>query len=186
MNICLVLTLALFADFAMGDIDMCFMENQTKNYELRTFVNHYPEKNHIYFGVKACPEGSLEIAAYFGNYFGIMFGTEGLKTAAVHVRKHINGLPDTVWSSEQVMLNCNEMKYFWMKWSEGELSIGQGLELGSRTLYTFNDVDVRPELYAAFVHIVYRGTAEFENQCAGALKDQLAVHNSYSNRTLIE
>jgi hypothetical protein len=63
------------------------------------------------------------------------------------------------------MLNCNEVKYFWMKWSEGELAIGQGLELGSRTLYTINDADVRPELYASHVHVVYRGTAEFENQC---------------------
>ncbi|ELU17126.1 hypothetical protein CAPTEDRAFT_217149 [Capitella teleta] len=173
MKICLVLTLALVADFAMGDIDMCFMEKQTKT-ELRTFVNHYPENNHVYFGVKSCPENRLEIGAtFFRYYFSIKFGRTKTETGAVRINKYDGGGIITKWSSEQVMLNCDEVKYFWMKWSKGELAIGQGLELGSRTLYTFNDADVRSELYSGLVHVVYKGTAEFENQCGILFKKHL-------------
>ncbi|ELU09687.1 hypothetical protein CAPTEDRAFT_208341 [Capitella teleta] len=118
MKIFLVLTLALVADFAM-------------------------ENNHTYFGAKACLEDVPLIAAAFGNpayYFLIQFGKVSESSAAVQIKKD-KDTSQTLWSSKQVMLNCNEVKYFWMKWSEGELAIGQGLELGSRTLYTFNDAD---------------------------------------------
>ncbi|ELT96413.1 hypothetical protein CAPTEDRAFT_203050 [Capitella teleta] len=139
MKIFLVLTLALFADFAMGDIDMCYMERQTVNNI--TLVNHYPENNYIYFGIVACPEALLELVGNFNFYYSIRLGQEKLKTAAVQIMKYTAGGLDVLWSSDQVLLNCNEVKYFWMKWSEGELAIGQGLELGSRTLYTINDAD---------------------------------------------
>ncbi|ELU05482.1 hypothetical protein CAPTEDRAFT_207295 [Capitella teleta] len=169
MKIFLVLTVALVADFAMGDIDMCFMEKQTEVFKIRTFVDHYPENNHTYFGVKACPEDVPLIGATFGNpayYFFIIFGKVFGSPAAVQIMiEKEKGQPQILWFSKQVMLNCNEVKYFWMKWSEGELAIGQGLELGSRTLYTINDADVRPELYSSLIYMLREGTAEFENQC---------------------
>ncbi|ELU04031.1 hypothetical protein CAPTEDRAFT_199938 [Capitella teleta] len=65
MKIFLVLTLALFADFAMGDIDMCFVGKQTKTQFLE-FPNHCPGSNHFYFDMKPCAV-RIEITAIFGN-----------------------------------------------------------------------------------------------------------------------
>ncbi|ELT89719.1 hypothetical protein CAPTEDRAFT_188317 [Capitella teleta] len=157
MKIFLVLTLALFADFAMGDIDMCFMEKQTETLVFHNFTNHYPGSNHFYFGIKACEHNDLVIATTFEtNMFMLYFKKGKIGAWKNNIRR---------WSTDQVMLNCNEMKYFWIEWSEGELSFGKGLELGNGTLYTFNDADVRPELNGGLKYFEFDGGAEFENQC---------------------
>jgi hypothetical protein len=64
------------------------MEKQTEVFQIRTFVDHYPENNHTYFGAKACLEDEIQIAAAFGNpayYFLIQFGKEPESSAAVQI-----------------------------------------------------------------------------------------------------
>lgn len=55
-----------------GDVHMCFMANQTQLGVIREFVNDYPKGKHIYFGIKACPEDTVEIAAEFGDKFFVL------------------------------------------------------------------------------------------------------------------
>ncbi|ELU05188.1 hypothetical protein CAPTEDRAFT_212214, partial [Capitella teleta] len=65
MNTFLVLTLALLADFTMGDVHMCFMmETQYNSDDGEKIVNHYPNADHFYIGVKAC--SAIEIKLFFG------------------------------------------------------------------------------------------------------------------------
>ncbi|ELU07665.1 hypothetical protein CAPTEDRAFT_202596 [Capitella teleta] len=67
------------------------------------------------------------------------------------------------------LLDCDEMKYFWLKWIEGELSFGQGLQVGSGVLATIADNDVHAEYDTAKYSWLDMSTlstgADFEKQC---------------------
>ncbi|ELU17065.1 hypothetical protein CAPTEDRAFT_206375 [Capitella teleta] len=169
MKIFLVLTVALFADFAIGDIDMCFMEKLIDIDVGHKFVNHYPGRKQIYFGIKACADSLIEVGARFGEMFFVLSLGPSNGTA-VRTYKHNAIRPSS--SGTESLLECNEMKYFWVHWMDGSLSFGQGLEIGIGTINTIIDDDVRPDIYNNFYYVMKVGNgAEFENQCGILIAD---------------
>ncbi|ELU12116.1 hypothetical protein CAPTEDRAFT_202218 [Capitella teleta] len=169
MKIFVVLMCALFADFAMGDVDMCLMQKlSTTDYD--SFVNHYPGSNHVYFGIKACAESNIQVFVPFdkGLYFKLFFGPPSDDTASVWMSKFKPSEKELyLGGSTEVSLDCNTMKYFWMKWVDGTLLVGQGLQLESRELFKIDDNDVRSKLSSSMDYDVdyIVGSIEIDNQC---------------------
>lgn len=56
--------------------------------------------------------------------------------------------------------DCDVMKYFWVKWVDGELFFGQGLQAGTGTLGIVSSSDIRSD---SFYFMTTNGT--IENQC---------------------
>ncbi|ELT94814.1 hypothetical protein CAPTEDRAFT_212996 [Capitella teleta] len=57
---------SVFADIAMSDVHMCYLDEPDDN-NTYYFGPYDPRSNHTFFGVKACPETSCEIAISFDN-----------------------------------------------------------------------------------------------------------------------
>ncbi|ELU01898.1 hypothetical protein CAPTEDRAFT_191326 [Capitella teleta] len=185
MNTFLVLTLALLADFTMGDVQMCFMmETQNNAEDGVEIVNHYPNADQLYIGVKAC--SAIEIKLFFGLEceFHIRLGlgdttsiTGGkLSKKCISPDQEYYGIgPDyeDIWVDDELrLLDCNAMRYFWVEWSSESLSFGQGLQVGSETLATYNGAEAQIYLNAKLISY---GPAEIENQC---------VHDVYTHYTI--
>ncbi|ELU14487.1 hypothetical protein CAPTEDRAFT_185108 [Capitella teleta] len=178
----LILTITLLADVAIcEDVAMCPMGEQYTMAVLDVdFVNHYPERNYIYFGIKACRSAGVKLL--FQNvYFYTKFERKPYLDQPMImpiIGKYIGHEdPTTLWTSSTPLLDCDEMKYFWLKWIEGELSFGQGLQVGSGVLATIPDSDVHAE-YDDVLYVwddfTYGFTADFETQCASlhAIREQ--------------
>ncbi|ELU01754.1 hypothetical protein CAPTEDRAFT_195185 [Capitella teleta] len=185
MNTFLVLTLALLADFTMGDVHMCFMmETQYNSDNGEKIVNHYPNADHFYIGVKTC--SAIEIKLFFGlecefqirlglGLTSITGGKLSKKCTSPNQEYYDYSLDDyeDIWVDDDLkLLDCNAMRYFWVEWSSEGLSFGQGLQVGSGTLATYNGAEAQIYLNAKLISY---GLAEIENQC---------VHDVYTHYTI--
>ncbi|ELU16318.1 hypothetical protein CAPTEDRAFT_192427 [Capitella teleta] len=181
MNVFLALVLALSPNFVISEeVQMCSMGGHQPDPFMSDLENHYPESNHFYFGVKACRDAMLRLN-FQDSTFSLYFETRynGVTLMPEIVKKHHDSLSGTtLWTSNMTLLDCDEMKYFWLKWIEGELSFGQGLQVDSGVLATIADSDVHAEYDTAKYSWLDMSTlstgADFEKQCASlhAIREQ--------------
>ncbi|ELT90167.1 hypothetical protein CAPTEDRAFT_213464 [Capitella teleta] len=165
MTTCLILTLVLLTDLAMGeDVRMCFM-GKLEPMSQEVFVNNYPEAGHIYFGIKSCTSAGIGLVFKNVPFFVIFDFVDG-KRAQIS-KTNSTGEIIKLWASPAKFLDCNTMKYFWLKWVDRELSLGHGLQVGMGTLATVADSEVSSKYDS--VDYFWNGEdppyPEFQHQC---------------------
>ncbi|ELU10936.1 hypothetical protein CAPTEDRAFT_200293 [Capitella teleta] len=175
MKIFLAFTIALigvFADFAMGDVQMCPFEEQI-DISVEYTVNQ--GRNHTFIGVKGCPQ-TTDIATGVVFMNSIYYITLAYDTNNAINGFYVTGQTKTLQQLSNALLDCDEMKYFWFNWSDGELSIGQGLELGNRIFYTVKETYVNMTQYQRNFFMVMKATSplEIQEQCGILVADRNA------------
>ncbi|ELU14441.1 hypothetical protein CAPTEDRAFT_210897 [Capitella teleta] len=162
MQIFAFLIIVLFADFAMGDdIRMCLATkiiaqgSEMIRSQLARFVD-------FYIGVKACSEAGMALrfpSSTWGSFYFVM-GNPDTNTF------QLMNNDGQVLVDSGVVLDCNEMKYFWMNKANGVLTVGRGLQSGTDTLITYlNPLLDRLNWGHAYFEKYGAGVAEFEKQC---------------------
>ncbi|ELU11130.1 hypothetical protein CAPTEDRAFT_209426 [Capitella teleta] len=129
MKIFAFLILVLFADLTMGDdIYMCPTTNMnTQGYhEVKT---DFADADDFYLGVKAC--GEVLVSIEFPQN----------KNAVELVIKNNfllrNLVGEVLAESDEVVLDCDKMNYYWLNKANGVLTIGRGLQSATDTLMTY-------------------------------------------------
>ncbi|ELT87831.1 hypothetical protein CAPTEDRAFT_201760 [Capitella teleta] len=142
MKTFLVLTLTLLVDLAMAEVEMCEMADlaagTVENPTSTPLVVNYPENNYIYVGFQACQGARLTIAKIFGlTTYRVHFGEANNTLYTVSLLTYATISETVVFSkAEESPLDCNEMRYFWVKVIDGEITFGKGLQVGSDEIGT--------------------------------------------------
>ncbi|ELT99834.1 hypothetical protein CAPTEDRAFT_210817 [Capitella teleta] len=169
MRILLILTLFLLADLTLGNVDMCYLttlEGSTSDVYI-PFVNLHPENDHFFVGVKGCKDVRIRMKYEF-DYYEILLGSYRYgHTAEVLLLNWKRDEMFLLFRSHKTVLDCNRMKYFWVKISGSELSFGTGLNVGNGTLKVYEGWDVNSSLLQdiEFGIGVESSVTEFERQC---------------------
>ncbi|ELU11129.1 hypothetical protein CAPTEDRAFT_209425 [Capitella teleta] len=134
MKIFAFLILVLFADFAMGnDIRMSFAAKLTKG-GIHLVITDFANADDFYVGVKACTGAMVTfVNSVNENTRTVMFGNSKTNTVQLWNRSH-----QVLAESYEVVLDCNEMKYFWMNKANGVLTVGRGLQSGTDIILQYS------------------------------------------------
>ncbi|ELT91305.1 hypothetical protein CAPTEDRAFT_217552 [Capitella teleta] len=159
MKIFAFLILVLFADFAMGnDIRMSFAAKLTKG-ESHLVITDFADADDFYVGVKACTGAQVIFKnPMLPNSLRVIIGAPKTNTAQLW-----NAVKILLVDSGEVVLDCNEMKYFWMNKANGVLTVGRGLQSGTDIIlqYSLPDGFIWGDIF--FVQFG-EDEAEFEKQ----------------------
>ncbi|ELU14461.1 hypothetical protein CAPTEDRAFT_210916 [Capitella teleta] len=162
MKIFAFLILVLIADFAMGDdIYMCFAKNVS--FGGSHVKTEFVDADDFYIGLKAC--GEPRTLLIFPNYLdSIELAFKNPDTNTFQLIKYYG--KEVLVETGEVVLDCNEMKYFWLNKANGTLTIGRGLQSGTDTLTTYpNPLTDGFDWSGVFFANVGGDAAEFEKQC---------------------
>ncbi|ELU04405.1 hypothetical protein CAPTEDRAFT_216937, partial [Capitella teleta] len=86
------------------------------------------EDIHMSFATKLY-SGSYEVSTEFADADDFYFGVKACSGAAVD-------MSEVVVSTGEVVLDCNEMQYYWMNKANGLLTVGRGLQSGTDIILT--------------------------------------------------
>ncbi|ELU15678.1 hypothetical protein CAPTEDRAFT_205092 [Capitella teleta] len=171
MEIFAFLILVLFADFAIGDDVHMSLAAKMKGGSHRV-ITDFADADDFYVGIKACTGASVIFSnSKRANTLAVSIGNLATKTA-----KLLNGYGTVLVDSGEVVLDCNEMKYFWMNKANGVLTVGRGLQSGT-------DVILQHSLPGRFIwgEIYFQkmgeGEAEFEKQVKAPFSSPDSVYS---------
>ncbi|ELU00441.1 hypothetical protein CAPTEDRAFT_204885 [Capitella teleta] len=145
-----VISLVLLVSLCQGDAGMCHLDtlrvSTTDPQDVYIpFVNPYPENDHFFVGVKSCEDVRIKLNYNGNEYFEIILGKDG--NSKVILQNLLFGQILTIFSTDMNVLDCDEVKYFWVRVTSLHLSFGEGLGVGNGTIHSHNgDYDVTPEL----------------------------------------
>ncbi|ELU14443.1 hypothetical protein CAPTEDRAFT_210899 [Capitella teleta] len=173
MKIFAFLILVLFADFAMGDdIHMCPVTAEAESSPVTPFAND----DSFYFGVKTCNEMKLYIG--FPDYLDSLI----FKIGRTFQLTNNNG--QVLAKSNQVVLDCNEMNYYWLNRINSVLTIGRGLQSGTDPLITYsNPLPDGFNWRGVFFANVGRGAGEFEERCVSSPDSVYSINLETTNES---
>ncbi len=98
------------------------------------------ERNSLVFGVKACHDAFLILSEHLGNTVGgtfeIVLGTQMDNTSAIF--RDGNFVP-LVTVPTPGILSCDDMRFFWVSYNTGLISVGYGFTPGTATFMSYDD-----------------------------------------------
>ncbi|CAH1798336.1 unnamed protein product [Owenia fusiformis] len=95
-------------------------------------------KTSIKFNVMACNDAHVILLknpgeAIADNYQIVIHGWAG------NPKSVIRDANNEVTSSQGARLSCSEMRQFWVSWANGNIQVGEGLEIGENTFLSYRD-----------------------------------------------
>ena len=95
----------------------------------------------LVFKVKACKEAFLALCQVQGHVYTLSYEFALGVNAGIdnELRYGVDG--EAKDNNQAQVLSCDEMREFWVSWSNGDITLGQGGNVGQDQLLSWNDVN---------------------------------------------
>ncbi|ELU10219.1 hypothetical protein CAPTEDRAFT_215318 [Capitella teleta] len=167
MRIFVALTLIQLADFTCGVADMCpWKPLSTRTIDGVTrldFANLFTDTGYFYFGIRACVDAKSPILEMqFDGKDSVDYIILGAKNYTEVKIKQDN---EVLYRANMALLDCNEMKYFWVSWAHGELQFGRGLSVDNDVIAAVDNAQAQSSSLVRLNLKILSGIAEVETDC---------------------
>ncbi|ELU12991.1 hypothetical protein CAPTEDRAFT_114616, partial [Capitella teleta] len=111
-----------------------------------------PSKGHFLFSASACNDIHLALAeepgVYSANAYEIVIGGwENTQSVDLVSDDHLPQTPDQATLETPSILDCAEVRQFWVQWDDGLITVGDGFDVGFSPLLSWQDDDAHDVNY---------------------------------------